>query len=293
VPYEKGFYLLYHLRSLVGPHRFARFAHDYCQTYKFRSITSDDFQAYFTAYFTEGRYALPAVGHRGVPPMHNGDTSSGFDPAEIPALADPATLGAGVPSTGIADAAVLAAAAADAAAAGLPAIVGGVDWALWYRGQGMPPAVNHYDRSERDAVNALADAWIHRTPDAAAQTPAATAAWAPRHWMAFAERLVEVSGELATRSPPAIIDPATLKAIDAGTRLSASRNSEIRMAWCQLAVRSGLTEVLPAVTAFLTAQGRMKVRVREAGRAATRGRQRQAEQRRWAERQRESERAMK
>lgn len=109
-----GFYLLYHLRTLVGVEAFNAFFWDYIQTFKYKSITSEDFKNYFTGYFAEGRHTLPRVSTVGVPPVHNGNTAAVADPADIPALAAAVsyTVLEGMPPTGIVDEAVLAAAKA-------------------------------------------------------------------------------------------------------------------------------------------------------------------------------------
>lgn len=97
-----------------------------------------------------------------------------------------------------------------------------------------------FDRTERDRVATHADAWVHNTPAARASSAVATAGWATQQWIAFCERLLQLSTELLSRSPPAIIRPSALRALDAALGLSASRNSELRALWGVLAVRSGL-----------------------------------------------------
>ncbi len=49
-----------------------------------------------------------------------------------------------------------------------------------------------YDRSERNQVDAHAEAWIYDTPAAQEATTAVTAAWTAPKWIAFCERLVQV-----------------------------------------------------------------------------------------------------
>ncbi|KAF0711256.1 hypothetical protein As57867_005328, partial [Aphanomyces stellatus] len=51
VPYEKGFNLLYFLSKLVGDDLFEGFAQAYVQHFKYKTVTSAQFQAYFIAYF--------------------------------------------------------------------------------------------------------------------------------------------------------------------------------------------------------------------------------------------------
>jgi hypothetical protein len=186
--------------------------------------------------------------------VHGGDAGA-FDPADIAALSDPARSfpDGAVPPTGVADEAALAAARADAEAAGLPALMAGWPWEEWLRGVGLPPSSNAYDATERAAVDALADAWLDAPADAAARTPGATAGWKARHWIALCERLLERSA-----AAPGAISAAALRAVDGGLRLSSSSNSEVKAAWAVLGVRAGLAEALPAAEALLRSAGRMK-----------------------------------
>lgn len=253
VPYEKGFYLLFYLRSLVGAAPFEAFFHDYIQTFKYRSITSQDFANYAVAYFAEGRHTLPRVSHAGVPPVHNGDTGAA-SPDDIAALAAAVAFEPiAVPPAGVAPD---VAAAARAAAIDLSA----VDWDTWFNGVGLPPVKNVYDATVRGKVDAHAALWVADPAAAAAANAAATSGWATMHWIAFMEKLVALSSDAAAATPPAIIAPEVLTAVDAALHLSASKNAELRLMWGQLALRSGLPGAIPAVVDFLKSQGRMKVR---------------------------------
>ncbi|RHY87511.1 hypothetical protein DYB35_009355, partial [Aphanomyces astaci] len=52
VPYEKGFNFLYYLSKLVGDDQFELFAKAYVQHFKYKTVTSDAFKAFFIGYFT-------------------------------------------------------------------------------------------------------------------------------------------------------------------------------------------------------------------------------------------------
>ncbi|RLO03510.1 hypothetical protein DYB28_012710 [Aphanomyces astaci] len=52
VPYEKGFNFLYYLSKLVGDDQFELFAQAYVQHFKYKTVTSDAFKAFFIGYFT-------------------------------------------------------------------------------------------------------------------------------------------------------------------------------------------------------------------------------------------------
>ncbi|RHZ28836.1 hypothetical protein DYB37_002433 [Aphanomyces astaci] len=52
VPYEKGFNFLYYLSKVVGDDQFELFAKAYVQHFKYKTVTSDAFKAFFIGYFT-------------------------------------------------------------------------------------------------------------------------------------------------------------------------------------------------------------------------------------------------
>lgn len=54
VPYEKGFYFLYYLQGLVGGSKpFEAFLKTYLQHFKFKTLTTTDFQEFFCDYFKD------------------------------------------------------------------------------------------------------------------------------------------------------------------------------------------------------------------------------------------------
>ena len=189
----------------MGRVPFESFLFDYVQTFKYKSISSDDFVRYFTAYFTEGRHALPRVSTSGVPPLHTGSTGAP-DPEDISALCVLNEGDAPVPSAGVSTSAAAAVHAIDVSA---------VDWEAWLHGVGGPPVKNTYEDTVRGLVSAHADLWVSDPAAAAGACGAITADWAATQWMAFMERLVEVSSALGARSPRAIIAPSTLRSLDA------------------------------------------------------------------------------
>lgn len=224
VPYEKGFALLYHIQSVVGRAAFEAFSHDYIQTYRRKSITGEEFRAFAISYFIEGRHTLPRVPHWG-------------------AAAPPAPAAAASASIDIS-----------------PRVI---DWEAWLYAPGLPPVSNVHDGTARGLVEAAADACVRAaTPDAAAAAHAAVAAaartWAAPQFIAFLERLVSLSNDLAAETPRGAISPAVLLALDAAHGFFATRNSEIALPWLTLAVRAGIPAAVPAAVAFLRASGRMK-----------------------------------
>ena len=251
-----GFSLLYHLQTLVGVAPFDAFLHDYFQTFKYTSLTADDFKAYVIAYFKEGRWLLPRVGHTGIPPGHGGPLTSAADVAEIPALARLNAGGQPVPPVG---GDLPADVIASAAASGID-LTSSVDWDAWFYGAGGPPVPITFAASERGAVAAHVAQWL-ADPDAAeAGGRTLTSAWPSSHWIAFVEGLNAASSGLMAGASKAIIHPAVLRRMDAAYGLGSMRNAEVRCGWLQTGVRSGLEGAVPAALAFLGEQGRMKVR---------------------------------
>eukprot|EP00899_Mesostigma_viride_P027826 jgi/Mesvir1/8228/Mv12513-RA.2 len=62
IPYEKGFSFLYYLQVLVGgPDKFDPFFKAYVQHFKYQSIDSEDFKAYFLQYFADQTDKLAAI----------------------------------------------------------------------------------------------------------------------------------------------------------------------------------------------------------------------------------------
>ncbi|ETW06771.1 leukotriene A-4 hydrolase/aminopeptidase [Aphanomyces invadans] len=57
VPYEKGFNFLYFLSKLVGDSEFEKFAQAYVQHFKYKTVTSADFKAFFIQHFTPTKSA--------------------------------------------------------------------------------------------------------------------------------------------------------------------------------------------------------------------------------------------
>lgn len=82
VPYEKGFYFLYHLQSLVGgPDKFEPFIRHYFETFKFKTVDSNQFKSLFLSFFKAEEKTLDIdwdtwLYSPGVPPpVNNYDTS--------------------------------------------------------------------------------------------------------------------------------------------------------------------------------------------------------------------------
>ena len=224
-----------------------------CRTFKYCALTANDFKAYVLAYFAEGRFALPRVGHTGVPPAHGGPLGAHHDPREIPALTRLNAGDAPVPATGLEPPPP---GAGDAAAAGGIDLAAAVDWDTWFYAPGGVPVTLPFDDSERRQVDEHAQAWVADPAAAAAAGPAVTAAWRSPQWIAFAQALAAQSGALLARG--ATLHARVLLALDAQYGLSTMRNAEVRSQWAALALRSALPGAVEAAVAFVQEFGRMK-----------------------------------
>ncbi|CAI5718532.1 unnamed protein product [Peronospora farinosa] len=78
IPYEKGFNFLHYLSTVVGGHQvFDKFAQAYIQEFKYKTITSGEFRAFFEKYFAEQTEALSKIDWEtwyhapGMPPVAN------------------------------------------------------------------------------------------------------------------------------------------------------------------------------------------------------------------------------
>ncbi|CAH0479594.1 unnamed protein product [Peronospora belbahrii] len=78
IPYEKGFNFLHYLSTVVGGHKvFDKFAQAYIQEFKFKTVTSGEFRAFFEKYFAEQPEALSKIDWEtwyyapGMPPVAN------------------------------------------------------------------------------------------------------------------------------------------------------------------------------------------------------------------------------
>ncbi|RHY08670.1 hypothetical protein DYB36_003259 [Aphanomyces astaci] len=188
VPYEKGFNFLYYLSKLVGDDQFELFAKAYVQQFKYKTVTSDAFKAFFIGYFT---------------------------PTKATELAT-------------------------------------IDWQTWFYGPGMPqrPA---FDTTISAASERLADRWHAVGATAAAFDAKDVDSWTSSQYVVFLERVLNLSVK-----EQRFLDPATLEALGQLYKLTSTKNSEVRMRYQTLSVRSEAAFILPYVEVFLKEQGRMK-----------------------------------
>jgi len=118
--------------------------------------------------------------------------------------------------------------------AALPGALARVDARAWLDGPGLPPSAPSPRSARLSAIEALGTAL----------PPADASAWSPAEWQLYLARM--------PRPAPA----ETLRALD--TRLTASTNFEVLVAWLQLALESGYHAVVPRASEVLASVGRMK-----------------------------------
>jgi leukotriene-A4 hydrolase len=186
VSYEKGFTFLLYLERLVGTPEFEAFFQAYVTRFAAKTLTSDDFKAFFLEYF-EGNEKVKEI-----------------------------------------------------------------DWDAWFYAEGMPPVLPPLDQSMAKASQDLASIWM--AVDRRGQAPPSQndiSSWSSLQIVCFLDALhVETSGVPLRIS--------TLREMDELYHLASSKNSEILMRYCELAIPAEDARILPIATRFITTQGRMK-----------------------------------
>ena len=138
-----------------------------------------------------------------------------------------------------------------------PEALARVDWDTWLYAPGMPPAVNEFDDTLARQAKDLAARW-HAADvmgvggvDAAQFAAADVEGWSSEQTVAFLSHLADLRAMKA-------LHPTTARAMGELYGLDASRNAEIRFAWCKTCVAAEDEAALPDALAFLREQGRMK-----------------------------------
>lgn len=137
----------------------------------------------------------------------------------------------------------------------------GVDWKSWYHAPGMPPEVVEYDRSLAEASQRLADQWMAVDRSAGSWLPMEdVSGWSSGQITCFLDAILSLtlpssSAEVAHSQP---LKVGTLRAMNALYSFSASKNSEILVRYCRLAIAAEDESILPVAIRFITSQGRMK-----------------------------------
>ena len=127
-----------------------------------------------------------------------------------------------------------------------------IDWNTWFYGQGMPPVLPPLDQSMAKASTDLASLWV--AIDREGKAPPSKndmASWSSPQICCFLDAL-----QIETVDQP--LQVSTLQKMNSLYHLAESRNSEILFRYCQLAIASEDSTILPVALRFITTQGRMK-----------------------------------
>lgn len=146
--------------------------------------------------------------------------------------------------------------------------IGEIDWDIWYHHEGMPPVLPALDQTLATASLALAQAWCDfdrnqhntNTNDNNKQTTSgervALEGWSSGQITCFLDALESKTYDGGNTPRP--LQVATLTAMNAMYAFDTTKNAEILYRYCQLAIASEDTRILPTVIRFITSQGRMK-----------------------------------
>jgi leukotriene-A4 hydrolase len=127
-----------------------------------------------------------------------------------------------------------------------------VDWETWFYSPGMPPTVVEYDRSLAQASERLASQWMAVDRSGCTLPLENVHGWSSGQVVCFLDKMLS----LTCSSQP--LKASTLKAMKSLYSFDASKNSEILLRYCRLAIAAEDPSILPVVVRFVTSQGRMK-----------------------------------
>lgn len=127
-----------------------------------------------------------------------------------------------------------------------------IDWDAWFYGVGMPPVLPPLDQTMAKASHDLAAAWIAvDRKGGAPPSEDGTADWSSAQMVCFLDALQVGTEGTALRI-------STLQALDELYNLAGTKNAEILMRYCELAIPAEDASILPVTIRFITTQGRMK-----------------------------------
>ena len=112
-----------------------------------------------------------------------------------------------------------------------------VDWNAWYYSTGMPPEVVEYDRSLAEASELLAHKWMEVDRGHASGLPLVNLdSWSTKQITCFLDVMVSLTGSFQP------LKISTLKAMNALYGFMETRNSEILLRYCRLAIAAEFAE---------------------------------------------------
>lgn len=129
-----------------------------------------------------------------------------------------------------------------------------IDWGLWLDKPGMPPVKPDFDQSLVAETKVLAKKVLEDVTQIKKED---IQHYDSSQTVVFLETLVDAQAALSAEEKTGKF-VETLNKLDDILSLSSSKNSEIRLRWCTLVVRSQIVAKYEVVTKFLLEQGRMK-----------------------------------
>ncbi|CAK4666458.1 hypothetical protein AeMF1_000148 [Aphanomyces euteiches] len=130
--------------------------------------------------------------------------------------------------------------------------IAAIDWPRWFFAPGMPPKPD-FDTTLIQASKALANKWLQE--DALGQTLSAADVdgWTSSQLVAMVESVID-----GCAARHRYLSPDVLLKMGEAYKFIETKNSEVRMRFHTLCIRSEAAFILPHVEAFLKEQGRMK-----------------------------------
>lgn len=122
-----------------------------------------------------------------------------------------------------------------------------VDWHKWFHQPGLAPVKGQYDTSLADICTQLADKWTSGSEGAASNSDVES--FSSGQVQNFLDQLI-MADPLSTDS--------VQKMDSAYTKISASKNSEIRFRWLRVCIKAKYEKCIDNALAMVTEQGRMK-----------------------------------
>jgi leukotriene-A4 hydrolase len=223
VPYEKGFQLLYYLSSLVGESPFERFAQAYCARFKFHTVTSDDFKAFFLNHFRPQNDDNDDVFHG-----HHDQSAQATLPRALSSIPwDTWFYAPGMPPKPAFDT-TLATASMD----------------LAQRWVDANANVQNATQISNNNSIVMLQTRFHKHD---------ICHWSSSQVVLMLETIIELCTAMSQ-----CLDAAVLDLMMDLYQFAATKNAEIRFRFYTLALRSKYVPILPYVKVFLFEQGRMK-----------------------------------
>jgi leukotriene-A4 hydrolase len=124
-----------------------------------------------------------------------------------------------------------------------------IDWDAWFDMPGMPLIDNKFNTKLADSAITLAKKWAEQGGQGTSADDLKE--FSSGQKTTFLDQLL-----VLTESKP--LSPQTIQAMDKLYNFTATKNSEIRLRWYTLCIKSGHTDIFPHVVNFLKEQGRMK-----------------------------------